>query len=137
MFIAFEQAMQALPPLVLLAAPVIAAASRTVQTWAAAGVGLPHSAEMQYNALPHVPMGALQPGDLVFYGNPIHHVGMYVGPGTMIEAPHSGAVVRSATAPLGARSRFSRAFLPMQTVARRGRRIERRDRPAPQTACPD
>ncbi len=36
----------------------------------------------------------LLPGDLVFFGNPIHHVGLYVGNGQMIDAPHTGAVVR-------------------------------------------
>jgi len=38
----------------------------------------------------------LRPGDLVFFGEPIHHVGIYVGEDTMIEAPHTGAVVRYA-----------------------------------------
>ncbi|MDQ1511931.1 MAG: peptidoglycan DL-endopeptidase CwlO [Actinomycetota bacterium] len=66
----------------------------TMYAWAAAGVSLPHNAEAQYQSLPHVPMGALQPGDLVFYGSPIHHVGMFVGNGTMIEAPYTGVNVR-------------------------------------------
>jgi cell wall-associated NlpC family hydrolase len=35
----------------------------------------------------------LQPGDLVFFGSPVHHVGIYVGGGMMIHAPHTGAVV--------------------------------------------
>jgi cell wall-associated NlpC family hydrolase len=35
-----------------------------------------------------------QPGDLVFFYSPIHHVGMYVGGGMMIDAPHTGATVR-------------------------------------------
>jgi cell wall-associated NlpC family hydrolase len=45
----------------------------------------------------------LQPGDLVFYANrvddwqSIHHVGLYVGRGRMIEAPYSGATVRLAS----------------------------------------
>jgi cell wall-associated NlpC family hydrolase len=66
----------------------------TMFAWAAAGVSLPHSAEMQYDSLPHVDINSLAPGDLVFYGSPIHHVGMFVGGGTMIEAPHTGADVR-------------------------------------------
>jgi peptidoglycan DL-endopeptidase CwlO len=66
----------------------------TMFAWQAAGVSLPHSAEMQYDSLPHVDINSLVPGDLVFYGSPIHHVGMFVGGGTMIEAPHTGAVVR-------------------------------------------
>ena len=37
---------------------------------------------------------ALQPGDLVFFGSPIHHVGIYVGGGNMIHAPNTGSSVR-------------------------------------------
>jgi cell wall-associated NlpC family hydrolase len=66
----------------------------TMYAWAAAGVSLPHNAEAQFNSLPHVSQSQLQPGDLVFYGAPIHHVGMYVGGGTMIEAPYTGVDVR-------------------------------------------
>jgi cell wall-associated NlpC family hydrolase len=36
----------------------------------------------------------LQPGDLVFFYSPIHHVGLYVGGGMMIDAPHTGTVVQ-------------------------------------------
>jgi peptidoglycan DL-endopeptidase RipA len=48
----------------------------------------------------HIPLEQLRPGDLVFFAhntaNPmsIHHVGIYVGHGRMIDAPHTGAVVR-------------------------------------------
>ncbi|MCZ7531651.1 MAG: C40 family peptidase [Acidimicrobiia bacterium] len=66
----------------------------TMYAWAAAGVGLPHSSRAQYSVLPHVPMDALAPGDLVFYGNPIHHVGIYVGGGQYINAPQTGDVVK-------------------------------------------
>ena len=69
----------------------------TMYAWRAGGVGLPHSAEMQYNAIAHISVSQLQPGDLIFYGTPIHHVGMYVGGGQMIEAPYTGAVVRYAS----------------------------------------
>jgi cell wall-associated NlpC family hydrolase len=58
------------------------------------GVSLPHSAEMQYRMLPKVDRADLQAGDLVFFGNPIHHVGIYVGDGKMIDAPHTGTVVQ-------------------------------------------
>ena len=37
---------------------------------------------------------AIQPGDLVYYGSPIHHVGIYVGGGNMISAPRTGDVVK-------------------------------------------
>jgi cell wall-associated NlpC family hydrolase len=66
----------------------------TMYAWAAAGVSLPHNAEAQYGSLPHVSQSELQPGDLVFFGSPIHHVGIYVGGGTMIEAPYTGVDVR-------------------------------------------
>jgi cell wall-associated NlpC family hydrolase len=51
---------------------------------------------MQYSSLPHVSRSQLQPGDLVFFYSPIHHVGLYVGGGTMIHAPHTGTVVQRA-----------------------------------------
>ncbi len=63
------------------------------------GVSLPHSSAEQYNSGQHVSQANLEPGDLVFFGRSgIHHVGIYVGGGQMIEAPHSGAVVRYANA---------------------------------------
>jgi len=66
--------------------------------YAAAGVGLPRVAQAQYDAGPPVTSGQpLQPGDLVFFGaDPadVTHVGIVVSPGEMVDAPHSGAVVR-------------------------------------------
>ena len=38
----------------------------------------------------------MQPADLVFFGSPIHHVGLYVGSGQMIHSPRTGDVVRYA-----------------------------------------
>jgi cell wall-associated NlpC family hydrolase len=62
------------------------------------GVDLPRVAQDQFDAGPAVPPGAtVEPGDLVFFGsgtNDVSHVGMYVGDGLMIDAPHTGAVVR-------------------------------------------
>jgi len=66
----------------------------TMYAWAAAGVSLPHSAAAQYDALPHVSQGSLEPGDLVFFGSSIHHVGLYIGKGLMVAAPSSGRVVQ-------------------------------------------
>jgi len=66
--------------------------------WGKAGVSLPHSAQGQYNATAHVPISALQPGDLVFYDSPvIGHVGIYVGGGQMIVADHTGTNIRYAS----------------------------------------
>lgn len=58
------------------------------------GVSLPHSSRAQINCGERVSRSELKPGDLVFFGSPIHHVGIYVGGGQMIHAPHSGANVR-------------------------------------------
>ena len=65
----------------------------TMWVWAKAGVSLPHSSRMQIHHGTRVSKSELQPGDLVFYGHPIHHVGIYVGNGQYIAAPHTGAVV--------------------------------------------
>jgi len=56
--------------------------------WAYAGAGksLPHSSQLMANVTRHINFTDLEPGDLLFYGSPIHHVGMYVGNGQMIEA---------------------------------------------------
>jgi cell wall-associated NlpC family hydrolase len=66
----------------------------TMYAWAAAGVSLPHSSAMQYSATARVSTSALEPGDLLFYYSPIHHVAMYIGGGRMVEAPYSGQSVR-------------------------------------------
>jgi cell wall-associated NlpC family hydrolase len=65
----------------------------TAWAWGHAGHSLPHSAAAQYNVTTHVPVSALQPGDLVFFGSPPYHVGIYVGGGQMINALHSGTNV--------------------------------------------
>jgi cell wall-associated NlpC family hydrolase len=68
----------------------------TAWAWAQVGVGLAHySGEGgQFSETSPVPVNDLQPGDLLFYGpGGGDHVAMYVGPGTMIEAPDSGNVV--------------------------------------------
>lgn len=66
----------------------------TMWAWAHAGVSLPHNSGMQYAATPRVARSDLQPGDLLFFGNPIHHESMYIGNGQMVEAPYTGAYVR-------------------------------------------
>jgi cell wall-associated NlpC family hydrolase len=66
----------------------------TMRAWGAAGVALSHNAAAQQSSIPGVSLGALQPGDLVFFGSPAHHVGIYIGGGRMIHAPHTGTVVQ-------------------------------------------
>lgn len=60
------------------------------------GATLPHGATMQARLGDPVPLDRLQPADLVFFGSPAfyHHVGIYVGGGLFIEAPHTGDVVK-------------------------------------------
>jgi cell wall-associated NlpC family hydrolase len=65
----------------------------TMFVYAQVGVHLPHSSRMQINCGAHVSRANLQPGDLVFFYSPIHHVGIYIGGGKMIHAPHTGDVV--------------------------------------------
>lgn len=61
------------------------------------GRSLPHSSRSMYSMTRRISADQLQPGDLVFGGSPVHHVGLYVGGGMMIHAPHSGDVVRIAS----------------------------------------
>jgi len=84
----------------------------TMMAWKQAGVVMEHGSQSQYDSFPHVPLDQLQPGDLVFFGisGPLnHHVGIVIGPGIMIDAPHTGAFVEIASyfrpdlVPLGAR----------------------------------
>jgi len=60
------------------------------------GVSLPHNAAAQYASLPHVSESDLEPGDLVFFDG-LGHVGIYIGGGMMIHAPHTGTVVQIAS----------------------------------------
>jgi len=58
------------------------------------GVSLPHSSRAQYGVGERVSRSDLQPGDLVFFGSPIRHVGIYVGGDRYIHAPRTGDVVK-------------------------------------------
>lgn len=72
----------------------------SLYAWAKVGVTLPHTATGQSRLGQPVPRGSEQPGDLLFFHNPgdqpgfMHHVGIYVAPGRMINAPNSQSVVR-------------------------------------------
>lgn len=69
----------------------------TLYAWRAGGRSLPHSSRAQYSATTRVAIEDLVPGDLVFYGNPIHHMGIFVGNGQMVEASQTGTPVRYAS----------------------------------------
>ncbi len=57
------------------------------------GVHLPRVTYSQWDAGPHIARNALRPGDLVFfYGH--GHVGLYLGGGLFIHAPHTGTTVQ-------------------------------------------
>jgi cell wall-associated NlpC family hydrolase len=63
--------------------------------WREAGVNLPRTAAEQQQVGTMVSgEGNLEPGDLVFFGSPAYHVGMYVGNGDMIDAPRTGENVQ-------------------------------------------
>jgi cell wall-associated NlpC family hydrolase len=67
----------------------------TMRAWGAAGVTMPHYSGAQYSMFPHVPLSSMLPGDLVFWGpGGSEHVGLYIGGGQMIAAPHTGDVVK-------------------------------------------
>ncbi|HEY6427421.1 MAG TPA: C40 family peptidase, partial [Acidimicrobiales bacterium] len=76
------------------ASPGFDCSGLTAWSWGQVGVGLPHFSGGQMADSTPVPISDLQPGDLLFYGpGGDQHVAMYVGPGTMVEAPYTGAVV--------------------------------------------
>jgi cell wall-associated NlpC family hydrolase len=58
------------------------------------GVSFPHFAAAQAQMGTPVPESQLEPADLVFFGNPIHHVVIYAGHGLIIQAPQTGDVVK-------------------------------------------
>ncbi len=64
----------------------------TQYVYAQAGISIPRTASAQVAAMRHV--SNPQPGDLVYFGSPAHHIGIYVGGGKMIAAPYPGQNVR-------------------------------------------
>ena len=70
----------------------------TMRAFQTAGVSLPHSSRAQYSYGKSVKRSELKPGDLVFFGRPISHVGIYLGNGKMVHAPRSGSRVKVASA---------------------------------------
>lgn len=71
------------------------------------GVNLPHYSGAQFQLGEKIAPADLQPGDAVFFGSPVYHVGMYVGAGYFIHAPRTGDFVK--LSPLAARRDYAGA----------------------------
>jgi cell wall-associated NlpC family hydrolase len=89
--------------------------------YAQLGVNLPHYAASQFAAFPKLDPSELQAGDLVFFEPKFDgpgHVALYMGNDQMIEAPHTGALVRvSSFSGAAARMGFLGAVRPYPDVA--------------------
>ncbi|MEO0010671.1 MAG: hypothetical protein RIQ39_260 [Actinomycetota bacterium] len=70
----------------------------TMRAYQTAGVNLPHSSAAQSRMGKSIPFNQKKPGDLVFFGRPVSHVGIYIGGGKMVHAPRSGSRVKIASA---------------------------------------
>jgi cell wall-associated NlpC family hydrolase len=99
----------------------------TAFVYAQLGVNLPHYAAAQFAAYPRLDPTQLQPGDLVFFEPKLDgpgHVALYIGNDRIIEAPHTGALIRivsfSGTAAklgfLGAVRPYAEAAVPSSPV---------------------
>ena len=73
----------------------------TMRAFQAAGVSLPHSSAAQARMGKKVALNAMQPGDLLFYGRPVSHVGIYLGNKKIVHAPRSGSRVKIADYKMG------------------------------------
>jgi cell wall-associated NlpC family hydrolase len=69
----------------------------TMYAWAAAGRGLPHSSSAQYGVGVHVSRSEVRAGDLVFFYNPVHHVGLAINNAQMVHASTYGVPVQVAS----------------------------------------
>lgn len=73
----------------------------TMRAFQAAGVRLPHSSAAQSRMGKSVPFNQKKPGDLIFFGRPVSHVGIYLGGARMVHAPRSGSRVKVAPLDMG------------------------------------
>ena len=62
----------------------------TMWAWSTVGVSIPHSAYAQYSSLPHVDLGSVVPGDIIYYDSSTPHVAIYIGGGQIVHARHPG-----------------------------------------------
>ncbi len=68
----------------------------TMRAFQRAGVSLPHSSRAQSRMGKGISYSQKRPGDLLFFGRPVSHVGIYLGGGKMVHAPRSGSRVKVA-----------------------------------------
>jgi cell wall-associated NlpC family hydrolase len=73
----------------------------TMRAFQSAGVKLPHSSAAQSRMGKSVPFSQKKPGDLIFFGRPVSHVGIYLGGARMVHAPRSGSRVKVAPLDMG------------------------------------
>ena len=73
----------------------------TMRAYQTAGVSLPHSSAAQSRMGKSISFSQKKPGDLMFFGRPVSHVGIYLGGGKMVHAPRSGSRVKVATTDMG------------------------------------
>ena len=73
----------------------------TMRAYQTAGVSLPHSSAAQSRMGKRIPFSQKKPGDLLFFGRPVSHVGIYLGGGKMVHAPRSGSRVKIAPPNMG------------------------------------
>jgi cell wall-associated NlpC family hydrolase len=73
----------------------------TMRAYQTAGVSLPHSSAAQARMGKSIPFSQKKPGDLMFFGRPVSHVGIYLGGGKMVHAPRSGSRVKIAVPNMG------------------------------------
>jgi cell wall-associated NlpC family hydrolase len=73
----------------------------TMRAYQSAGVSLPHSSAAQSRMGKSISFSQKKPGDLMFFGRPVSHVGIYLGGGKMVHAPRSGSRVKVATTDMG------------------------------------
>jgi len=66
----------------------------TAYVYAQHGVALPHYSGFQAQLGMSIQPEEIMPGDLLAFGIPVHHVGIYIGEGFFIHAPRTGDVIR-------------------------------------------
>jgi cell wall-associated NlpC family hydrolase len=79
------------------------------------GVAVPHSSYALYDVGRRVTRSRMKPGDLLFFSG-LGHVGIYIGRGRMVHAPHTGARVQVVSL---RRSAYGRSLVAVRRIARR------------------